>query len=221
MKLIWKSKRFLNKVDADQNATAQANFYTQLTANYNTDFGQFESVSQNLLKQLQPIVAAGPSQYGFSTAEDANLRSTATTADAAAVKNAQIAANQQITASNGGAKLMPTGAADQLKQEADVAGAQKLSSDEEGITAAGYTQGVQNYDTALGAEGSVMGLMNPNNFAGAANQGGSSANGAIEAATQADDGWMSMIGGLAGGTASALTSWGLKPPAPGPAPAAA
>jgi hypothetical protein len=202
--------RFVNKGGADQNQQAQEAFYNQLTASYQTDFGQFESLTSSLLSKIQPIINAGPGQYGFDPTEDASLRSTAENADAAATHNAQVAANQQITAANGGAAVVPTGAEEQLQQEADLAGAQKLSSDEQAITQAGYAQGVQNYQTALGQEDAVMGLENPNNFAGAATSGGQAATSATQVAVEADDSWMNMVGGALGGAAGALTSYGLK-----------
>jgi hypothetical protein len=199
------------KVDADANANAQTAFYTQLTSSYTSDYNQFESVTSNLLNQIQPIVNAGPSQYGFAPAEDATLRSTATDADAAATQNAKVAANQQITAANGGAAVTPTGGAEELTEQADQAGAQKLSSDQLGITAAGYAQGTQNYSTALGQEDDVMGLMNPNSFAGAATGGGNAATGAVNAAETADNSWETMVGaGL--GAAGAVFGGAFKAP---------
>jgi hypothetical protein len=207
--------RFINKNDdaADANQASQTAFYNQLTANYSSDYTDFEGAEKTLQSQLQPIVAAGPSQDGFSAAETNSLDSTAISTGAAAATNAEQAANQQITASNGGAALMPTGAQDQLKQEADITSAQNLSSNLQGIQQAGYTQGVQNYDTALSAESGVLGLMNPNSYAGAATGAGSAATGAVNAATsaaQASDSWMSLVGGALGGATGALTSYGLN-----------
>ncbi len=90
--------------------------------------------------------------------------------------------------------------------------AQKLSSDENQITQAGYQAGQQNYEGALGAEENVVGMMNPNAFAGAATSGGSAATSAVNAETEAEEAgnsWMSLIGGALGGVTGALTSWGL------------
>lgn len=196
------------KVDADANANAQTAFYNQLTASYTSDYNQFQSVTSNLLSQIKPIVDAGPSQYGFAPAEDATLRSTATNADAAATQNAKVAANQQITAANGGSSLTPTGGAEQLTEEANLAGAQKLSSDQLGITAAGYAQGTQNYQTALGQEDDVMGLMNPNSFAGSATGGGNAATSAVNSAENADNSWETMLGAGLGAAGSVFGKGG-------------
>lgn len=211
----WVSTRtYLNKNDsaAKENQEAQMNFYNTLTSNYNTDFGQFEGAEKNLMSKLDPIVNAGPGQYGYDKTQDAAIRGAAIEADAAAAHNAQQAVNQQITASNGGAALMPTGAQDQLREEGDVAAAQKLSSDMNTVTQQGYQQGAQNYRDALSAEENTVGMMNPNAFAGAATSGGNSSTSAVNAATNAaaaSDSWMSMVGGALGGATGALTSWAM------------
>lgn len=211
----WVSKvRIVNKNDeaADANQQAQTAFYNTLTQNYSNDFSQFEGAVNSLQSKLQPIVNAGPGQYGFDATEDAALRGAAVSNDAASASNAEQAANQQITAQNGGASLMPTGAAEELKEQSDVASAQKLSSDENAITQAGYAAGQQNYEGALSEEENTLGLMNPNTFAGAATSGGNAATGAVNAATnaaEASDSWMQMVGGALGGVAGALTSKGM------------
>ena len=179
-----------------------------MTQNYDTDFGQFEGATKSLMSQLNPIVSAGPDQYGYDPAEDASLRSTAISSDAAAASSAEAAANEQITASNGGAALTPTGAQEELKQQTDVNAAQKEASDLQSVTQSGYKQGTQNYDTALSAEENTLGLMNPNTFASSATSGGGAATGAVNAATnaaEASDSWMGMVGGALGGVAGALT----------------
>lgn len=207
--------RITNKNDAaaQANQAAQTAFYSTLTANYNKDFGDFEGAVNGLQAKLKPIIDAGPGQYGFATPEDAAFRSAAISNDAAAASNSEQAVNQQITAENGGADLMPTGAKEELRQQADVAAAQKTASDQNTITRAGYQAGKENYDTALSAEESTLGLMNPNAFAGAATSGGSSATGAVNAATNAAEasmGWAQMVGGALGGVSGALTSKYVK-----------
>jgi hypothetical protein len=215
--IVWKSSRvFLAKNDAaaDANQAAQTQFYSTLTANYNTDFGEFEGATQNLMSVLQPIVNAGPGQYGYSAAQDAAIRGSAMTSDAAAAANSEAAVNAQITASNGGAALMPTGAQEQLTEEGDVAAAQKTATDQNAITQAGYAQGTTNYDTALSGEESVLSLENPNNFAGSATSGGNAATGAVNAATTAaadSDSWTQMVGSALGGVTGALTAKSIAP----------
>lgn len=219
MRLVSRFKIY-NKNDAaaEANENAQTNFYNTLTSNYSQDFGDFENVEQGLLSKLQPIVNAGPGQYGFDQTEDTAMRGADIDSDAAAAQSAQQATQRQITAANGGADLMPTGAADELREEGDVNAAQKLSSDMNSITQAGYQAGQQNYENALSGEESVMGMMNPNSFASAATSGGSSATSAVNADTnaqEASDSWMTMVGGALGGVSGALTSRTLpKPPKP-------
>jgi hypothetical protein len=200
----------VNKGGADTNETAQENFYSTLTNNYNTDFGQFENLSKGLLDNLQPIVNAGPGQYGFTTAENNALNSAAINNGATAAHNAQVAANQQMVAANGGAADVPTGAEEELQQQGDVAAAQGESTALNNITQAGYAQGAQNYQNALSGEESVLGALNPNSYAGAATSGGNAATGAVNAETQADDGWMNMVGGALGGAGSVFAGAGTK-----------
>lgn len=211
MSIRWAAKhKYLAKGGADSNEQAQEEFYKTLTANYSKDFSEFGDLKNQILGKLQPIVNAGPGQYGFDAAQDASIRASAQDADAMATKNAQVAANQQITAANGGAAVMPTGAAEQLREEANVAGAQKLSSDQQKITQAGYEVGRENYNNALSGEEGVMGMMNPNSYAGAATSGGNAATNAVNAAVNADEGWMSMVGGALGGAGSVFSGAGTK-----------
>ncbi len=208
--IIWKSRRKAqNKNDsaANANQTAQTNFYNTLTQNYNQQYGQWTDQMGKLNSVISPILNAGPGQYGFAPGEDAAIRGGAITADAAAATNAEAATNRQITAENGGASLMPTGAADELKQQSDVAAAQKTASDQNTITEAGYAQGNANYNGALSADEFALGSMNPNAFAGAASSGGSAATGAVNAATNADAAsmsWLGALGSAAGGIGGGL-----------------
>jgi hypothetical protein len=206
----WISRiRFINK-DADDNAAAQTAFYTTVTANYNADYSQFEDLTGSLEKQLQPIIAAGAEQYGFSATQDAAIRTQATETDAAAARNSEQATNQQITASEGGADLLPTGAQEQLRQQGNVAAAQKNASDQNAVTQEGYAQGALNYNNAVADQTKVLGMIDPNSDANSVSTAGNAANGAISAETAADSGWMSMVGGALGGVTGALTTKALK-----------
>lgn len=204
----WLSRRYTNKGGADQNEQAQQDFYKTLTSNYNSDFGQFEGLTKGLQAKLQPIIDAGPGQYGFDATEDAALRGAATNSDAAAAQNAQEATNRQITAQNGGADLMPSGAQEELREQGNVTAAQKLASDQNTITAEGYQTGQQNYQNALSGEMSIARLEDPNSWAGSATSGGNAATNATNTAIQADNGWMNMVGGALGGAASIFSGAG-------------
>ncbi len=214
----WAARtRYNNKNDsaANANQTAQTNFYNTLTQNYNQQYGQWTDQMGKLNSVISPILNAGPGQYGFAPGEDAAIRGGAITADAAAATNAEAATNRQITAENGGASLMPTGAADELTQQSDVAAAQKTASDQNTITEAGYAQGNANYNGALSADEFALGSMNPNAFAGAASSGGSAATGAVNAATNADAAsmsWLGALGSAAGGAVGGWASGGFKMP---------
>jgi hypothetical protein len=205
--------RFLNKDDgaAEANQQAQTQFYSTLASNYNTDFGQFEGAMNNFNAKLDPIINAGPGQYGFDATQDAAIRGAAIDNDAAAGKNAAQATEQRITAANGGADLMPTGATEQLRQEGNMAAAQKTASDQNAITQAGYKAGQDDWKKALGYKEDALSLMNPNAFAGSATGAGNAATGAVNAdvnAQQASTSWAGALGGALGSAAGGLLPGG-------------
>jgi hypothetical protein len=203
---------FINKGNtsaADANQAAQAAFYNQLTSNYQKAFGQFTALTNSLNSQIQPIIAGGPGQYGFTPAENAALNAGVINTASTNFKNQSVAQSNQIAAQSGGTGL-PSGAQEQLTQQLGMQQAQGVSSAENAITTAGYAQGLSNYQSALGQEDSLISDWNPNNFASSATGGGQATTGAVNAATQADTaataGIYSLVGAGLGGAASVLTA---------------
>src|ERR1700691_5766491 len=81
----------------------EAAFNTELQGNYATRFGQQSQIFQQLTNALNPILAAGPNQQGYSAPEKAAFNSEAITGVGANYANAERAVNsQEAGLGNGG-----------------------------------------------------------------------------------------------------------------------
>ena len=194
----------------DDNSRAQAAFYATQKTNYNTQFAEQQNIQNSLLAKMQPIVAAGPGQYGYDATEDTALRASATDTDAKAFSDQSVKLDNQFTAQNGGVSgATPTGARDQLKQQLAVDAAKKNCSDQQGITLAGYNQGSSNYKDAVSGEEGIMGQNNSSTAANAVSTAGQASTSATTEANNAGNAWMTLAGAAIGGGASVLSA-GLK-----------
>lgn len=194
----------------------QASFYQTMTQAYQTQFANQSAILAAISKTLQPIVTLGPSQYGFSPAEDTALRTQATEGTAAEYGAASRALGQAISSepglskfspvAAGGETYIPSGARDQLTEQLLSSEALTKSNQQLGITEAGYQQGLQNYQFATGALGGVASQYNPLGYAGSATGAGSSAfNSATEVQkmNNAASPW-GVVGGILGGVAGSF-----------------
>ena len=187
--------------------TSQA-FNNTLISDYGQQFSKQSNILGAITASLQPIMNAGAGQYGFSNAEDAVLRNQATSGTSAAYRSARQATGEAQAAQGGGGTFIGSGV--QAQNQANLAqkAAGVESSEQLGITHAGYAQGRQNYQNALSGMGGVAGMYNPSGFAGEANQSGQVADteaNAVQAANQQM--WNNLTGlatGAMGGAASAL-----------------
>lgn len=177
----------------------------QSTANLMTkDFQDIFGTNQNILSSisdaLTPIVKGGASQYGFSNAEDAALRTQSTAQNAAAGQNATNAVRSSMAARGGGNIYLPTGSEAAIEGQLAQSQAQKQADTQLGITERGYDIGRQNF---FGAEGALAGapgeLENPITSSGSAAMGAQQ--GAYDAANsinQAKNAWVAPVSGLIG-----------------------
>jgi len=217
MRLKYKARiRFINKGNtsaANANQAAQTAFYSQLTAENQQNYSQWQSLTASLNNAIQPISSAGPGQYGFSPGENASLNAGVVNTAANNYANQSVAQSNEVAASTGGTGL-PSGAQEQLSQNLAIKQAQGVSAGENTITQAGYQQGLTNYNTALGQESSLISAENPNAFAGSATGAGTAATGSVNAATTADTqataGIMSLAGSAIGGASSVFTAGASK-----------
>lgn len=184
---------------------SQTNFYNQLTADYGQQFANQNAVLGALRSSLEPILKAGPNQYGFSQAETNNLNSTAIQGTGQQYANASKSLREIQAAQGGGNSVLPSGVAAQQQAALNSASANQASSELLGIQNAGYQQGYNQYQTALGGLSGVAGMYNPASYAGQATGAGSAAASEANTITQENNAaspW-NVVGGLLGGAASA------------------
>lgn len=188
-------------------ANSQQNFYNQLSSNYSQQFQNQNAILGTLQKSLNPIVNAGPNQYGFSAAETNNLNSQALQGTGQQYANASKALGQQQAAQGGGNSYLPTGAQAQQQSSLAAGAANQASNQLMGVKQAGYQQGYNQYQSAVGQLGGVAGMYNPNGVASGANSAGGVANSEANQVTQLNNAaspW-NLVGGILGGAASAVT----------------
>lgn len=188
---------------SDQKALekSQAGFYEALKAQQSAAFGQQQALFSAIRNVYDPIIAAGPNQYGFAGAEDRALRTQATEGTAAGYRAAEKATSEALAARGGGNTFLPSGAEADIHARVAGAAAGQESEQQLGITKAGYDVGRQAFDKATGVEMGVATGYNPLGYAGAATGAGSSAfNMAteIQKANAAASPW-GTIGGIVGG----------------------
>ena len=190
----------------------QSDFYKTLTSNYQTQFANQSAIFNSIQSVFNPILQAGPNQYGFSNQEDAALRTQATEGTAASFANARSATAQALASSGGGNDFLPSGANANIQTNLEGQAAATQSNQQLGITEAGYQQGYNQFTQASNALGSVAAGLNPLGYAGAATPAGNSAFGSastIQQQNNAASPW-GTIGGILGGAASQFLGDGLS-----------
>ena len=187
-------------------ANAQSNFYNQLTSQATTVFGSASQVFNGLMSTFAPIVAAGPSQQGFSPAQVANLNSQAITQSGQAYKNEKAAVGNAEAAVGGGKVALPNGANVgtnlSLAENAGNQTANELGQ----ITQANYAQGNKNYESAVAGEENAPSVFGTaSGAAGAATSGGEAAANTENQIAQENNSWMSAVSGVLGDVAGVAT----------------
>ena len=203
--IIWTGAVALYKGASQQQtdlANSQQQFYDTMTKDYSTQFANQNSILSSLQNSLNPIIAAGPNQYGFSKDQENVLNSQAIQGTGQQYANASKAVNENIASAGGGDEYLPSGVASQQRSQVATAGANQASSQLLGIKQAGYQQGYNTYESALGQLSGVAGMYNPNGTASSANSAGSSANttlNQIEQENQAANPFNAILGAAGGG----------------------
>jgi hypothetical protein len=113
-------------------ANQQAGLGSALTGYLNSSFANQQDVLSNLNSQLNPILAQGPSQAGFSPTETAQLNTQNINSNAAAASNAERSVDSKLAGQGGGQNGVSSG----IKNQIDAS----LASTAAGNTAAGQTQ---------------------------------------------------------------------------------
>lgn len=146
-----------------QNAYDQA-VSTQQTMNsdFNKVFAGNQNILSNLTASLNPIVAAGVGQFGFTPEETAAMRTGAKDQIASAGRAATGQTSEALAAMGGGNADLPSGSKAAIQGSLAEDQAQKQAQAQENITTAGYNQGRQNFFQANSQLASAPGeLENP------------------------------------------------------------
>lgn len=180
-----------------QISDAEQQFYTNLTQQYQTVFGQNQAITGALTSQFTPILAAGPSQTGFAPGEETALETQNTEGAATNYAQAQKATADILASRGGGNTLLPSSVdASLLASNANAAAAQRATG-QNTILQANYGQGYQNWQTAANLLGSTAGLLNPTSYSGVATTAGSNAaTAANNIAAASNSPWNAAFGAL-------------------------
>lgn len=127
-------------------------------ASYQQNFGQQQAIFSSINNALEPILAAGPNQQGFSAAENAALTGAAINSNAAQARNAEVVAGSTV----GGNTGVTTGGTKQLEEQIASNAGTALSSEENKINLANAQLGRQNFFNAEAGLGGLAGLEAPN-----------------------------------------------------------
>lgn len=189
-----------NDINAEQTA-----FYKQLTDQYATIFGQNQAITGALTQAFTPILNAGPSQTGFSPAEETALRTENTEGTATNYAAAQRATAQALANRGGGNDFLPSSVdANLIAANANRAAATRSQGDL-GITQANYERGYQNWQQAAAALATNAAQLNPNAYASSSTSAGGAAASEANAITQQNNSlWTAAIGALGGVAGSAV-----------------
>lgn len=190
----------------------QASVFAQLTNQAQQVFGASSQVFQQLQKTFAPTVAAGPSQQGFSPAENANLQSQAITQSGQAYRNAKAAVGNAGASEGGGNNpALQTGVNAGTDAKLASSASENTANELSNITEKNYETGRANYDTAVSGLESSPNVFNPATSAGGAATGAgeASATTANQIASQ-NNSWVQAVTGALGGVASAATGGVIK-----------
>ena len=185
--------------DAQNNLqTEQMDFYKQLQQQDSQTFGEFQDILPQITAAYSPILAAGPSQNGFSTAETNDLNTQADEGTAQTYADANRALKEQQAARGGGNTYLPSGVDNAESESLLSDAAAKSASQKLQIKQAGYAQGNQNFRDATAALTGEQSILNPQGAASVANSGGSSAGTTANQITSENESWEAPLIGAAG-----------------------
>lgn len=191
----------------DNLANSQTAFYNTLQSDQASQFANQQNVLSSLQNTLNPIVQAGPNQYGFNAAETNNLNSSVINNTATQYANAARNLGAQQGAQGGGNSLLPSGVQSQQQAALAASAANQTASGLTDVQQKGYQQGYNQYQNAIGQLGGVSGQYGSGatSYAGSANTAGSAAgttDETIQKENAAASPW-NLVGGILGGVAQA------------------
>jgi hypothetical protein len=199
----------------NQLQTQQTAYYTQLQQQDATTFSEFQSILPQITAAYAPILAAGPNQNGFSTAETNDLNTTASEGVSTNYKNASQALREEQAARGGGNTYLPSGVDAQESETLASSAAQQQSAEQLQIQQAGYAQGQTNFNNATQALMGEQGILNPQGAASTATGAGSAASTTAAQISSENNSWEAPLIGAVGAVGGAAATAGIsntKPP---------
>lgn len=186
--------------------SSQAAFYDTLQKQDAVQFGEDQQILTQMQSVYAPILAAGPSQYGFNPAEDTVLNTEATEGVAGNFAGASKALKEQQAAEGGGDSYLPSGVKQQQQEELDTSAAQTAANEKLQIKQSGFAQGYNQFTAATNALEGTAGLLSPTAAANAATSAGSAEGTTANAIAAENESWMAPLAGAVGAVgAAALT----------------
>ena len=196
----------------DENYAEQAAFAKQMVAENATVFGQQQGILSSLNAGFSKIIAAGPSQLGFSADQKDDLDTQATESVATNMTMAKQALGNGQAAQGGGDTFIPSGVTQQQNEQLAATGASTDANLHSQILQADYNTGNTNYNNAVGGQLGVASQLNPVGYSGAttsANVGaGNEANEIAAAANSPFTAVMGALGGVAGAAIGKMPNFG-------------
>lgn len=188
----------------------EADFYkTQIDA-YKTAYSKYSDLSDAIQKQFQPIIDAGPGQFGYTPTEEAALRTQATEGTAQGYAAASRTLAEQRAALGGGTSNVNTtsGAAGAERARLAALGARTESQQNLGITTSGYDLGREMWSNAMSGTMQLAQGWNPNQFSSSATNAGHQASDEANTINQQQiSAWGSVVGALGGIAGTAAGGW--------------
>lgn len=186
----------------------QQQFYSQLSNEYSTIFGENQAIIGALTSAFTPILQAGPGQQGYSAAELQAQNTAASQNVATDYAQAATATAQQLAARGGGNTVLPSSVTANIQaQTANQAAAQRASALNT-ITQQNYATGRENWLQAANVLSGTAGLLNPTSYASTATTAGSAASTTANQIAQASYApWGAAIGALGSVGGQAVGGW--------------
>jgi hypothetical protein len=210
-----------------ENLKSQRTFFDDLKTQTNETFNQSQTMLDQLNKGWQAITSQGINQYGYSSAEDALIRSSIENVGATNTANTVAAQQLREQQQTGGAEVAPTGAQQTLEEQARIEGGQSTAEQLTQEKLAGYATGRENYLAAAKGEQDVAntetGLAESQSKSAVSEAGNvNQAQQVVDTANQnsllnkALGGVINAGLGLATGGVSTALGFGVKPPTAAP-----
>lgn len=176
----------------------------QYDAMMQQQYANQQAIYKQVNSVLQPIIAKGPSQEGFSTDEKNVLNAQAVEGTAENYSEASRALNEKLAAAGGGNIPVTTGQGTELQAEMAASAAQTESSEETGVKEADYQQGYSEFENAENGELAIAAGDNPLGWAGATTTAGEAAGTTASQIAAENNSWINAALGAAGSIGSAV-----------------